>query len=73
MPLENQPSRPPPKGAAHYRHAKAAQQRGADETDVRATRRHLLAAHQAKRAAKRGAGAETRPDAPPPPVADEPV
>ena len=58
MALGDQSSRPPTKGAAHYRHAKAAQQRGDDVTDVRVKRRNLLEAHRAKMAAKRGTRAE---------------
>jgi len=53
MALGNQPSRPPTKGAAHYRHAKDAQQRGDEVTDVRVQRQRLLATHRAKMAAKR--------------------
>ena len=64
MALGNQPSRPPTKGAAHYRHAKDAQQRGDDVTDVPAKRRRLLAAHRAKMAAKRSAQAEALEDEP---------
>jgi hypothetical protein len=48
MALGDQSSRPPTKGAAHYRHAKAAQQRGDDVTDVRVKRQNLLAAHRLK-------------------------
>jgi hypothetical protein len=62
MGFENQPSRPPTKGAAHYRHAKDAQQRGDDVTDVRVKRQRLLAAHRAKMAAKRSERAETLQD-----------
>ena len=58
MALRNQPSRPPTKGAAHYRHAKDAQQRGDDVTDVRVKRQRLLAAHRAKMAAKHSARTE---------------
>jgi hypothetical protein len=58
MALGNQPSRQHTKGAAHYRHAKNAQQRGNDVTDVRVKRRRLLAEHRAKMAAKRGESAE---------------
>jgi hypothetical protein len=71
MALENQPSRPPTKGAAHYRHAKDAQQRGDDVTDVRVKRQRLLAAHRAKMAAKRSERAETIQDAPAPANASE--
>jgi hypothetical protein len=73
MALENQPSRPPTKGAAHYRHAKDAQQRGDDVTDVRVKRQRLLAAHRAKRAAQRGTRAEALQDEPAPATADAPV
>ena len=73
MALSDQPSRPPTKGAAHYRHAKDAQQRGDDVTDVMAKRRRLLAAYRAKMTAKRGAQAEALQDAPAPAAADEPA
>jgi hypothetical protein len=73
MALSDQPSRPPTKGAAHYRHAKDAQQRGDDVTDVMAQRRRLLAAHRAKMAAKRGARAEALQDEPAPAAANEPT
>jgi hypothetical protein len=62
MALGNQPSRPPTKGAAHYRHAKDAQQRGDDVTDVRVKRQRLLAAHRAKMAAKRSESTEAIQD-----------
>ena len=71
MALWNQPSRPPTKGAAHYRHAKDAQQRGDDVPDLQAKRRRLLAAHRAKMAAKRSERAETIQDAPAPVNASE--
>ena len=62
MALQNQP--PPRKrttrGGQHYRHAQDAQRRGDDTRDVRAHRRHLLAAHQAKRVAPHGEAAEVR-------------
>jgi hypothetical protein len=63
MALGNQPSRPPTKGAAHYRHAKDAQQRGDDVTDVRVKRQRLLAAHRANMAAKRSESTEASQDA----------
>lgn len=72
MALGDQSSRPPTKGAAHYRHAKAAQQRGDDVTDVRVKRRNLLAAHRAKMAAKRGTPAAALQDEPTPAEGDEP-
>jgi len=71
MALWNQPSRPPTKGAAHYRHAKDAQQRGDDVTDVQAKRQRLLAAHRSKMAAQRSERAETIQDAPAPANASE--
>ncbi|HEY5870698.1 MAG TPA: hypothetical protein VI542_34880 [Candidatus Tectomicrobia bacterium] len=71
MALGDQSSRPPTKGAAHYRHAKAAQQRGDDVTDVRVKRRNLLAAYRAKMAAKRGTRAVLQ-DEPTPAEGDEP-
>ena len=73
MALGNQPSRPHTKGAAHYRHAKDAQQRGDDVTDVQAKRRHLLAEHRAKMAAKHGERAEALQEARAPATADEPA
>ena len=72
MALGDQSSRPPTKGAAHYRHAKAAQQRGDDVNDVRVKRRNLLAAHRAKMAAKRGTRAAALQDEPTPAEGDEP-
>jgi hypothetical protein len=71
MALGNQPSRPPTKGAAHYRHAKDAQQRGDDVTDVQAKRRRLLAAHRAKMAAQHGEHAEALQEARAPATAGE--
>ena len=73
MALGDQSSRPPTKGAAHYRHAKAAQQRGDDVTDVRVKRQNLLTAHRAKMAAKRGTRAVVLQDEPTPAEGDEPV
>jgi hypothetical protein len=60
MALQQQPPlrKRTPRGRQHYRHAKDAQRRGDDSSDVMAHRRRLLAAHQAKRAAHPGEAAE---------------
>ena len=73
MVFGDQPSRPPTKGAAHYRHAKAAQQRGDEVSAVQAKRQRLLAVHRAKMAAQRGARVEALQVEPAPVAAAEPA